>query len=143
MTYASQLTLPMFILMILTGVVWLTMFVRRVIFLQREKIDMEDLRQPEERDRLLPPAVAAPGHNFKNLLEMPILFYALCLYLMIQVEISEFYVSAAWAYVTLRILQSIVHCTYNRVLHRFLTYFLSSLILWAMIGLAVWEFCAK
>ncbi len=143
MISASQLALPLFTMMVLTALVWLISFIRRAIFLQSEKIDMEDLRLPEQRERILPPAVAAPGHNYMNLFEMPVLFYALCLYLMMQGEIAHFYMQAAWAFVVLRVLHSIVQCTYNRVLHRFLVYFLSSLILWSMLGRAIWEFFAK
>jgi hypothetical protein len=41
-------------------------------------------------------------------------------------------VSAAWAYVALRGLHSLIHVTYNRVVHRFLVYAASTLLLFGM-----------
>ena len=43
----------------------------------------------------------------------------------------------AWTYVGLRALHSLIQCTYNRVMHRFIVYALSSLTL-----LALWAYLA-
>jgi hypothetical protein len=42
------------------------------------------------------------------------------------------FVAAAWAYVGLRALHSLIHVTYNRVVHRFLVYVASTLLLFGM-----------
>lgn len=141
MIVQSPLAFPFLAMLSLTALVWLMMFVRRIRYLQSAGIDAEEMRAPEDTARLLPPNVAAPGHNFKNLFEMPVLFYALCLYLMHLPQVDVFYVNAAWAFVVLRFVHSVVHCTYNRVMHRFLSYFMSSLILWAMLAYAVFQAC--
>jgi hypothetical protein len=42
------------------------------------------------------------------------------------------FLALAWAFVVLRIVHSFIHCTYNRVMHRFTAYLLSSLVLWVI-----------
>jgi hypothetical protein len=42
------------------------------------------------------------------------------------------FLAAAWAYVALRALHSLIHVTYNRVTHRFLVYVASTLLLFGM-----------
>ncbi len=42
------------------------------------------------------------------------------------------FVAAAWGYVGLRALHSLIHVTYNRVVHRFLVYVASTLLLFGM-----------
>ena len=39
---------------------------------------------------------------------------------------------AAWAYFGLRVVHSLIHVTYNRVVHRFLVYVASTLLLFGM-----------
>lgn len=67
--------------------------------------------------------------NFKNLFEMPVLFYALCLSLAVTQKANFFLVLGAWVYVALRFAHSYIHCTYNKVMHRFFAYMLSCLVL--------------
>jgi hypothetical protein len=38
----------------------------------------------------------------------------------------------AWLYVALRLVHSIIHCTYNRVKHRFVVYLASMIVLFAI-----------
>ena len=57
--------------------------------------------------------------NFRNLFETPVLFYALCLAMAITQQVTTAMFVAAWAYVALRVLHSAIHCSYNRVMHRF------------------------
>jgi len=57
--------------------------------------------------------------NFRNLFETPVLFYSLA-----AVAIASGYTPAwlavgAWVYVAMRAVHSVIHCTYNRVMHRF------------------------
>ena len=58
----------------------------------------------------------------------------LALILMIQ---DLLLVQLSWAYVGLRYVHSLVHCTYNRVMHRFIAYAASCLVLmllWARLA---------
>ena len=57
--------------------------------------------------------------NFRNLFEVPILFYALCATALATNHIPGWLVLGAWLFVVLRVVHSIIHCTYNKVMHRF------------------------
>ena len=70
--------------------------------------------------------------NFRNLFEVPVLFYVLCIALALNGGSTPGFVAAAWAYVGLRALHSLIHVTYNRVVHRFLVYVASTLLLFGM-----------
>ena len=64
---------------------------------------------------------------------MPVLFYALCIYLYVTATADSLYVILAWGFVALRAVHSAIHCTINRVHWRFLAYMLSSIALWIML----------
>jgi hypothetical protein len=75
--------------------------------------------------------------NFRNLFEVPVLFYALCAVLSSAQHVSTFFVVGAWLYVALRYLHTFIHLTYNRVTHRFAVYALSTavlFVLWGVLG---------
>ena len=80
--------------------------------------------------------------NYRNLFELPVLFYAWAALVIATGHASEVMATGAWAYVALRVVHSLVHCTYNKVLHRFAVFALSILVLvglWAGLLLAVWR----
>jgi hypothetical protein len=63
---------------------------------------------------------------------MPVLFFlavVLSLVLLIQ---DDMLVTLAWTFVFLRGIHSLIHCTYNRVPHRFAVYIASCLTLMLM-----------
>lgn len=130
---STELALPMLGMMILTLLVWVFMFIRRISYAQSNKIDIEDFRTPADVQALIPDAESAPGNNLKNLFELPILFYAICLYLTVTLQVDSLYVNCAWAFLVLRVLHSLIHCTYNKVAHRFAVYMLSGIALWIMV----------
>ena len=70
--------------------------------------------------------------NFKNLCELPILFYAVVALSIIAGAVTPLTVQLAWLFVAGRAVHSAIHCTYNAVPHRFAVYFGSALVLWAM-----------
>ena len=88
---------------------------------------------PGELARLSPPAVSNPSDNLKNLFEIPVLFYALALYLFATSQVDALYVGAAWVFLIFRTLHSAVHCTFNRVIVRFYLYLIATLAVWFMI----------
>jgi hypothetical protein len=40
----------------------------------------------------------------------------------------------AWGFVALRVLHSCIHCTYNKVIHRFYAYLAGGMVLWTLWG---------
>jgi len=121
---------PFFATMFLTLIVWVYMYVRRIHFINTNKISPNDLGVPGALARLTPAAVSNPSDNLKNLFEMPVLFYALALYLFATSQVDAAYVYAGWTFVGFRALHSAVHCTFNLVLLRFWLYAISTAALW-------------
>ena len=125
---------PMLGLMLLTFFVWAYMYYLRLGYISRQGVDPQDLATPEKGWTVLPESVNLPAHNLRNLAELPVVFYALCLYLFVTGSVDLVYVVAAWAFVGLRAVHSLIHCTVNNVKLRFASYFLGALVLWAMLG---------
>ena len=67
--------------------------------------------------------------NFRNLFEVPVLFYALCATVLATQSASPALAIGAWLFVALRIAHSVIHCTYNKVMHRFAAFIASTLVL--------------
>ena len=126
--------MPFIGMMALTFVVWTYMYYRRIGYMRRERIHPEKLKSREEATALLTGDVTYAANNLKNLFELPVLFYALCLFLFVTESVDNVYVIAAWTFFVLRVLHSLVHCTFNRVLLRFYIYAASALALWFMLG---------
>ncbi len=126
---------PMFAMFALTFAVWTYMFCRRIPWITASQLTPEQL-QPDEFTRLQPPHVRNPADNLKNLFELPVLFYALCLYLHATGSVDTLYLVAAWIFVAFRVLHSLMHCTKNVVMVRFALYLVASLALWFAIGRA-------
>jgi hypothetical protein len=131
-----ELLPPLLAMMGLTATVWLFMYVRRLGYMLAKGIDAQDVSTPQKMAALIPEAVERPANNLRNLFELPVLFYALCLLLTHMGWAQALDVQLAWAFVGLRALHSLVHCTINYVNARFAFYVLSSLALWAMLARA-------
>ena len=121
---------PFFAMMGLTGLVWIYLYARRIPFIR--SLGDVDLSSPAEFARLSPPSVSNPSDNFKNLFELPVLFYVLSLYLFATGQVDGAHVAAGWIFVAFRVLHSAVHCTFNLVILRFYLYFGSCLALGTM-----------
>jgi hypothetical protein len=134
---------PFLALMLLTLLVWIYMYVRRIGFLRRERIDPRKLELPGELARLSPAPVSNPSDNLKNLFELPVLFYALALLLYVTNRVDGVYVVAAWAFVVFRFAHSLVHCTFNRVLVRLYCYLAAALALWIMLLRAAYDYLLR
>ena len=123
---------PFFATMFLTFLVWVYMYIRRIAFITGSKLSPKDLAVPGALAQLSPPEVSNPSDNLKNLFEIPVLFYALALYLFVTKQVDATYVNAAWVFVAFRALHSAVHCTFNLVLLRFYLYLFATLAVWFM-----------
>lgn len=121
---------PFFATVCLTFLVWVYMYIRRISFIKSRKIRPKELTVPGALAQISPPNVSNPSDNLKNLFEIPVLFYALVLYLFITKQVDAVYVNAAWIFVAFRVLHSIVHCTFNLVMLRFYLYLFSTLAVW-------------
>jgi hypothetical protein len=118
-----------------TMVMWAWMYATRIPAMNAAKLDPERLaRDPEAKlDRLLPPEVQWKAHNYNHLHEAPTVFYAVAVVLAIVGQGDGFNAKLGWAYVSLRIIHSLIQATVNKVIVRFIVFALSSLVLLALV----------
>ncbi len=114
----------------LTALVWLKLYADRLGEMRVKRIDPQALSTARAAAGKLERTQAAD--NFRNLFEVPVLFYLLCVALALNGGSTPGLVAAAWGYFGLRALHSLIHVTYNRVTHRFLAYAASTLLLFGM-----------
>ncbi|MGV3627532.1 MAG: MAPEG family protein [Betaproteobacteria bacterium] len=70
--------------------------------------------------------------NFKNLFEVPVLFYALVAVALAASYTPGWLIAGAWLFVALRVAHSCIHCTYNKVMHRFPVFLLGFVVVVAL-----------
>jgi len=137
--FYKPILLPMLAQVLLIFLVWVYMYITRLREIQRKEISPQQLASRSDGQALLSDS-AGPSDNFKNLFEMPVLFFlAVLLSLLLFIQ-DDLLVELAWGYVILRAIHSVIHCTYNRVLHRFTVYLTSSIVLalmWLRLGLYI------
>ena len=127
----NPILLPLLTMVFLTFAVWVYLYALRIPEIKRLGIDPDDLQDRAESHKLLTVSAAA-SNNLKNLFEVPILFYLAVMITMLLMIQDDVLVWLAWGFVILRVVHSAIHCSYNRVMHRFMAYLLSCLFLMFM-----------
>ncbi len=127
----NPILLPLLAMVFLTFAVWVYLYALRIPEIKRLGIDPDDLQDRAESHKLLTVSAAA-SNNLKNLFEVPILFYLAVMITMLLMIQDDVLVWLAWGFVILRVVHSAIHCSYNRVMHRFMAYLLSCLFLMFM-----------
>jgi hypothetical protein len=129
---------PMIALAALTFVVWLRMYFQRIGEMKAMRIHPQSIATSSAAAGKLQETSAAD--NFRNLFEVPVLFYAICLTLAITDRVTRTQFVLAWTFVALRIAHSVIHTTYNKVKHRFLVHVLGGtcvFVMWAVFAVAL------
>ena len=97
-----------------------------------------------KRNRVHPQAVATSAQmaarmadtrcadNFRNLFELPVLFYLAVVVAFLTAQGGWLVTGLAWAFVILRVIHSAIHCGYNKVMHRFAAYLVGGMMLLAL-----------
>jgi hypothetical protein len=127
---AAAILYPAIILVFWTFVVLLMVPQRRFRAARERRVSAKDFAFGESDN--VPGEVRIPNRNYMNLLELPVLFYVACLVLYVTAKVDAWSVGLAWAYVGLRIVHSLVHMTYNNVIHRMRVFALSVVVLLAL-----------
>jgi hypothetical protein len=127
----NPILLPLLAMVFLTFAIWVYLYALRIPEIKRLGIDPDDLQDRAESHKLLTVSAAA-SNNLKNLFEVPILFYLAVMITMLLMIQDDVLVWLAWGFVILRVVHSAIHCSYNRVMHRFTVYLISCLFLMFM-----------
>jgi hypothetical protein len=126
----SQIFLPCVALAVLTAIVWIRLYVERIGEMRARRIRPQALASAREVTQALQNVNAAD--NFRNLFEVPVLFYVLCISLTVTQLVTPLDIGNAWGFVALRAAHSLIHLTYNRVMHRFMVYAASTVLVFIM-----------
>lgn len=121
----------------LAFIIFATMFVTRARHIRANPPRRETFATGEAAMRYFEP-VEMPANNYRNLFEMPVLYFALVPLLLITNQDSRVQVILAWIYVAIRVAHSFVHIGPKKVPVRALLFVASGVVLMAMwIGFAI------
>ncbi|MBT8136873.1 MAG: MAPEG family protein [Gammaproteobacteria bacterium] len=129
----NDIFLPFVGMLLLSFIVWMYMYVRRLHFFYVNRVDPQDFATRAQVAAAGPAPIHKPADNLQNLLELPILFYALCLYLFVTGQVDPVHLASAWVFLAFRVIHSAIHCTINRVVLRFISYAAAAVALWIMV----------
>jgi hypothetical protein len=135
----SAIFWPMTAQVLLTLVVAIRMYHARIAELRSRRIRPQELATSRGAASL---ENVAAADNFRNLFELPVLFFAVCPVLYITNGVTLLQLTLAWAFVIFRIAHSFIHVTYNRVMHRFRAFVLSMLsvfLMWTVFAIHLWR----
>lgn len=150
MTQKAVLLLPMIILVLFTFGMMLWMLKLRYKAVLQDGFDPKYFRlynhEQASTSAPIPMPVSMPEYlakvtqHYRNLLEMPPLFY-LALILLTTLNITDtFYLILSWSFLLSRLLHSYIHTTSNRVLKRKNAFIISMailIVLWLRVTLEV------
>ena len=131
---------PALAMVALTIVVWFRMYTSRVAEMRRERIHPQSVATSAQMAARITDTRASD--NFRNLFELPVLFYVALLVLAWTGHVTPVTLLLAWLFVALRVLHSAIHCTYNRVVHRFYAYLAGGVVLWVLWGVVAVDLLA-
>lgn len=134
----KAILLPVCGQVLLTLLVWIVLYITRVGTMKRKRIHPQVLAD-ESQSQILLKEVVNPSDNFENLFELPVLFYVVAVIISTNGVTDLTYVVLAWGFVGFRAIHSLIHCSYNKIMHRFYAYLVSSLILWGMWARLAWQ----
>lgn len=140
----NSMLCPVFAMVALTALVWVAMIVQRYGIFKRLEIDPQSVSSRVAAGQAMGTKDKA-GNNLLNLFEIPVLFYTLAALLIATQQVTPMLLNLAWAFVALRALHSVIHCTINKVHLRGAIYTLSTLVLfamWIMFAMSVWSHSA-
>lgn len=111
-----QLIAACLAMVLLVFVVGVTLLFTRVHEMRRKRLHPQAVKNSRTMAAQLEDVQVAD--NFRNLFEVPVLFFALAAIALATEYVPGWLVACAWVYVGLRVLHSFIHCTYNKVYHR-------------------------
>jgi hypothetical protein len=130
MQIQHAILLPPTMLVLLTGIVFVRLYKDRIAEVRARRIHPQQLATAKQALDTLQ-NVQSSDH-FRNLFEVPVLFYALCGFLAITQLTTVLLLACAWGYVFLRVAHTVVHLTSNKVIRRFQLFFASTIVLYVM-----------
>lgn len=134
-SFAIPILQPVVALLIWSLVMTLWVLVTRIPAMMAQKLVLDPNLPPKELTRDLPAKVRWKADNYNHLMEAPTLFYAAALVVACADPANGAAVTAAWTYVLLRVLHSLVQSLVNHIPSRLFLFVLST----AALATVVWH----
>lgn len=141
MPTSTEILGPVTALLLWTCVIWAWMYITRIPAIQKMGMKMDPNLPNGQQMGELPARVRWKADNYNHLLEQPTLFYAVALTLALLGAGEGMNVTLAWCYVGMRVVHTLQQTLWNKIEVRFALFFLSSLILIALVvraGMLIW-----
>jgi len=133
MKFEYSILLPPTALVVLTGFVWLRLGSDRLGEMRSRRIHPQQVATSKQMSETMQNVQSAD--HFRNLFEVPVMFYALCAFLAVTKLTTLLLLACAWGYVVLRAAHTYVHLTSNKVVRRFQAFVASTIVLYVMWGI--------
>ena len=121
---ANTILQPVIVLGLWSGVMMIWMYATRIPAIAGANIPEDDMGHPAGMS-YLPSHVRRVADNYNHLFEQPTLFYATCIAIAVAGHADATALNAAWAFVILRVVHSLIQSTVNVVVLRFGIFMLS------------------
>jgi hypothetical protein len=102
--FMNNIYYPLFTMVLLTLLVVLRPLYFNITAVIRKEVHIKHFKLFDEG---IPPKLQSASQHYKNMFEMPILFYVLCVLLIINNNATSLDIFFAWGFVIFRILHSI------------------------------------
>ena len=136
--YHHGLIAPVMALVCWTLAVMIWLGYERVRNINRLKLSPDAGKFARDLNALMPDRAKQVSDNYMHLMEQPTLFYAVCFSLQFLGQGEHpVNIGFAWGYVSIRVLHTLVHSTFNDVRIRFFLFLLSSVFLVGLVTHAV------
>lgn len=126
----KEIFFPALAMVALTMIVWVRLYAVRIPEMRRLRIHPQSVATSAQKSARLVDTRAAD--NFSNLFEVPALFYLALIVAYLTQQATPLVLGLAWAFVAGRALHSLIQCSYNKVMHRFAIYSLTTCVVWVL-----------
>ncbi len=124
---------PTIAMTLLIAIAWFRLYQDRIGELRARRIHPQQIATSRQMAETMQNLRSAD--HFRNLFEVPVLFYVLCGFIAITKLTTALLLACAWGFVVLRAYHTYIHLTHNKVIRRFQAYVASTIVLWAMWGI--------
>ena len=128
---------PMLAMLAWSGLIVAILLMTRIPAVVKQWGNLQFAKHSDELRPKMPEKFRYVTDNYNHIFEQPTLFYAVLIYIHLADTASQTNVSLAWAYVSLRVIHSVIQLTSNNVSWRAASFATSSLILIGMISMEI------
>ena len=128
---------PMLAMLVWSGFIVAILLMTRIPVVIKQWGNLQYAKHSDELRQKMPDKFRYITDNYNHIFEQPTLFYAALIYIQLVDTASQTNISLAWAYVSVRVIHSLIQLTSNNVSWRAASFATSSLILIGIISMEI------